>query len=507
MLPWPVPTRARSGLLAALAVAAAVIALRPTLISLHELWVGIFDYSHGYLIAGVSIAWLALVLRKHWADPARPSLLGGVLLALGLCAWLVAYNANSLILHQLLAPVIMCCAVFATTGWSVARSTIPPLAFVWFAMPVWEYLLPVLQRLSVFATENTLALLGVPVDVQEYTVTIPEGTFQIIEGCSGKRFFMVALALGTLAGTVSGLRHRRLVAFVALSGALALVANWIRIAIVIYVGHATNMQHYIVAVEHRTLGHVVFGVLMVVIALLARWWAPAAAGRSENAHVVGATASPATPSAFWPAAVPLGLLLATIALTEARASTGIRTAELGTLPVAVGTWQGPLPAQPDWAPTFQGPDAERRAAYRSADGTVEVYVAAYAEQRQGRELVHHRNTLLAPGAWHRAWPATTTRIAGRAAAPLAAFEARSADGGLWLLAYTFSVGGWRTTSEPLAQLAYGVRSLVKPVPAGVLALATRCHSNCERARALVTSFWDDMSLPILDVVPDTVRNP
>jgi EpsI family protein len=399
-------------------------------------------------------------------------------------------------LHQMLLPVAIWSAVFAATGWDIARKTLAPVAFLYFAVPIWELTLPVLQLFSVVATENLLSLLGVPAKVSEYTVRIPEGTFQIIEGCSGKRYFMVTLALGTLAGLLNGMRYGRLAVFVAACGALAMLANYIRIVSVIYVGHVTNMQHYIVAVEHRTFGHAVFIVLMAAVILLSRRMAPktlpeAEAASSESA---GGFAVP------WRAAVPLVLLMATVGVTQARTSVAKNQANLGSFPVAADAWQGPMPAGRAWAPVFAEPDGLRQAGYRSSVGSVEVFAAAYAEQRQGRELVHEGNTVLAPG-WTRSWPERTTVLA-KGAAPLASFEARASDGTLWLLAYTFEVGGRRTTSEPLAQLLYGLQSFVKPAPAGVLALASRCSENCERARALVMSFWDDMSVPLLDVVPD-----
>src|SRR5262249_55541359 len=142
-------------------------------------------------------------------------------------------------------------------------------------------------------------------------------------------------------------------------------------------------------------------------------------------------------------------------------------------------------------PQYVGPDNARRVAYRSNAGTVEVYANVYGEQRQGKELVSYDNTLLAPGAWERDWPQVTRTLPTKVP-QLASFEARADDGSRWLIAYVFKVGAGRVRSEPSAQLAYGALSFLRPTPAGVIALATRCNENCEAARALVTSFWDDM---------------
>lgn len=498
----PVPAQGRAGLLALVAAAAAASVLWPSLESLHEIWQQIHDYRHGYLIAAVAAGWFGLTVRGLWRAPARPSLAGSALLGAALLLWLIALNANSLMLHQLLVPVIVWAAVLAAAGWRAARRALLPVAFLYFAIPIWEHALPVLQRMSVLATETLLALLGVPAEVREYKVTIPEGTFRIVEGCSGKRYFMVTLAIAVLAASVNHLRQWRFLAFVAVCGVLALVANWVRIVIVIYAGHVTDMQHYLVAVEHVTFGNAVFAVLLLIVFLLARL-------ASRGAQPADATAASASGSAgqlpdgsvTWCTTVPLALLLATLGLAHVRANATPAAVDLGSLPLATGTWQGPLPPQPAWQPAYREPDAERRAAYTSEAGAVEVYANGYAEQRQGRELVSHGNTLLAPGAWERVWPPTITRIAPPPFG-LAAFEARSADGSLWLIAYTFKIGSWITSSGVLAQLAYGAQSLLGPAPAGVIALAVRCEKNCEAARALAAAFWDDMSGPLLAIVAD-----
>jgi hypothetical protein len=146
-----------------------------------------------------------------------------------------------------------------------------------------------------------------------------------------------------------------------------------------------------------------------------------------------------------------------------------------------------------------GADGERRAAYVSSTGRVEVYVNTYGEQHQGEELIQYSNTLLAPGTWRRAWPHKTYRLAAQP--PLVAFEARGADGSLWLLAYVFDVGGRRTTVDGLAQVYYGLQSLHNPAPSGIVALAVRCGADCSAAQELAGAFWDDMSGRILGMMP------
>lgn len=505
-MPRPEP---RVGALMIALAAIAVAALWPSVASLADIWRTTHDYQHGFLVALVSVVWLALVARRRWRERAQPSVAGALLLALLLAGWLVALTANSLIAHQLLLPAIIWAAIWAACGWTPARASTAPVAYFYFAMPVWDYALPVLQWLSVSVTETLLHAVGIAARVQEYTVSIPGGTFQIIEGCSGKRYFMVTLAVAVLAAAFNHLRGRRAIVFVLIAGALALLANWLRIMIVIVAGYLTDMRSYLVAVEHITLGNVIFVMLLAIVFLIARRMAPRApASGSPATENFPAVPTPAAASP-WGAILPLALLALTFAATRARATTSSVDVAPGELPLATSTWQGPLPARAAWAPAFPGAVGERRAAYVSAagahPGVVEIYIGTYGAQHQGRELVQYGNTLLAPGPWHRAWP-QVTRPLGSSQPELASFEAQSANGARWLLAYLYDVGGWRTNRDALAQLAYGVRSIRRPAPSAIVALAVRCHPDCGAARALASAFWDDMSTQILGMLPSERAN-
>lgn len=491
-----------AGVLLSAVVSIATIALWPTVESLWSLWRFVHDYQHGPLIAAIAIGWLGLVAWRQRGARVASSLAGAATLAVLLSAWLVAYTANSQMIHQLLFPLIAWSAVWAAVGWRHARPAIAPIAFFYFATPIWNYGVPLLQRLSVFATETALAWIGVQAQVSEFSVRIPGGTFEIIEGCSGKRYFMVALAIAVLAANVYHLRAWRAVAYVAACGLLAMIANWIRIVIVIHAGDTYGMQTYLVAVEHRTLGQVIFAILLGSVFLLAHWLArrhPAARPGATRPDAAPVDASPAAPVGVWRAMLPVALLTITFVMTLAQAEVLEPGSPPGQLPLATGAWQGPMPGDHAWSPRYAGAAGERRAAYASSAGRVEVYVNSYGEQRQGNELIQYSNTLLAPGTWRQAWPYSTRTLAAKP--PLAAFEARAQDGSLWLLAYVFDIGGRRTTTDSLAQLYYGLQSLRNPAPSGVVALAVRCGADCSDAQALAGTFWDDMSGRILGMMP------
>jgi exosortase len=246
-------------------------ALWPSPGSLVRYWESVRDYQHGFLIAALVLAWMARELWHGASTGIHPSLPATALLAPVLLVWLIAARGGIDIAHQVLWPVALGMAIWAVAGAGAARRLFPAVGLLYTAIPIWDYGLPVLQRLSIFFSEHILGLLGVPATVTEYRVTIPEGTFAIVEGCSGKRFLVVTLAVAYLATFLNQLRGWRALFFLAAAALLSMVINWIRIVIIIYAGHVSNMQHYLVANEHLSLGNAMFVPLILGVILLGRW--------------------------------------------------------------------------------------------------------------------------------------------------------------------------------------------------------------------------------------------
>ncbi|MGQ0384051.1 MAG: exosortase C-terminal domain/associated protein EpsI [Gammaproteobacteria bacterium] len=485
--------------LAVALAAAALAATWPSLQSLFDHWVAVRDYQYGLPIALIALVWIVAAARQSRVPP-QPSWSGILALAASLLAWLVAHNAHSQVVHQMLMPVVVWTAVLAGAGRTMARRLMLPTAYLFFAIPIWDYAVPVLQWLSVIATETTLALAGVPAEVSEFRVTLPVGSFEIVEGCSGKRYFMVTLAVGVLAVAVNRMPLRRATAYLAACGVLALLANWLRIFVVIVAGHVSNMRHYLVAVEHETFGNVIFALLVIAVLLMARRFG-SAAPRAAAAGGADAAGQPLrSASRLAPAGLALAILIAAAALPHARARLATDARSLPPLPVTTAHWQGPLPGEARWDPRFQGVSAERRARYSTGQHAVEVYVNLYLHQAQGAELVLFENRLDAPGPWRQSWPPVRVALTTPSGQRLMSFEAGDPAGVTWLFVYRYQIGAWGTTSDGLAQIAYGLQSMLRPAPSGMVALAMRCDTNCESARALVMTFWDEMAAPILVMI-------
>lgn len=485
----PVPFR-----LAAL-LAMATAATWPTLVSLESYWSEVRDYSHGYLVVLLVVAWLVAGHRRleRLEAAASPALLPA--LALALLAWLVALRGESLMLSQLLWPVILALTVWAGCGMAVARAVLPALGYLYFATPLWDHLVPILQWLTVVASERMLSIAGIPFDVDGNFITLRDGTFEIAEGCAGKRYFVVTLAVAMALGVVERFPPWRLCIFMLLAAALAILMNWLRVVAIIVVGHVTAMQHYLVAVEHESFGWALFGLLLGAVLWLGHVQRP----RTASPDCAAEAASPESSGAgsWWPMA-----LLAAVWGWQALAPDPAPLApRLGDLPVLTGEWQGPYPPAEAWTPTYVGPASEIRAAYRAAGRRIEVYANVYGTQSPGRELVGYSNSVTSPG-WRllesapvRAWASS---LFGDGPIFVVAGPTRN---DAWVVARTLRVGGWATPSDLAAQALYGVHALARPVPAGALAVAVRCEGDCEAARAALEAFWASVGPRLLDMIP------
>jgi EpsI family protein len=485
----------------------AAIALSPTILSLESYWREIYDYHYGYLIAAVALAWLIQRRGALNACALQQSAGAALILAGALLAWLVAFSGSILLAEQLLLPVVLWLAVWAGAGAAAARLVAAPLAYLYFAIPVWELLVPFLQRMTVLAVETSMGIAGVPTVVRDIQVSIPEGTFLIIEGCSGKKYLLAGLAIAVLGAGLNGLGRRRGLALVAIAAGLALLGNWVRVIAVITAGHLTGMQHYLVAVEHRTFGDAIWLILLAAILVIARRLAPPESASGAPSAVATAPAA-AAPQRLTGALLVVGLCAVTGAVAYWNRARSAPEPRLAPLPIAALDWQGPLPASSLWQPRFDGAADDRRGAYASVAGTVQIYINVYGEQRPGHKLLYFANTLLGPGEWRKL--GSTGRVES-AASPRGrrptVETAADPDGNLWIIGHLYYVGPRSTGSALVAQIMYGASAVVAPQTAGVLAVAARCADrNCTSARELVEVFWSRLGAPLGALVREAERS-
>lgn len=472
---------------------ATLAAYWPTVASLLRFWNDYdnLSYTHGYLIAAIC-AWLLWRARHQVVARMQGfSLAGLVLLALCSVAWSVAYLAGIEVGHQVLLPVLLLAAVAAFAGPRAALACALPVGYLYFAIPLWDQINGALQQLTIVAVTALLKLFAIPAWIDGPYVHLGSGSFEIAGGCAGLHFFIVALAIAVLYGELGHDSLRTRLKLVAIAGAMAIVMNWIRVATIIIAGYLTDMQSYLVKVDHYYFGWALFGVLL----LLYYWGVPRLLKLQANpppplpqrdaatvslARIVVAGAMTAVVAAMAPLAVTR---------SQAAATSYAASVELAA-PAVVG-WEGPLAPQSPWSPEFPGADQAWRTGWLRDGARVESFTALYAYQAQGKEMVGYGNSLLgASGTWKTlrqdVLPAT-----GRAAA-LNRIVAQDSAGASWVVLYRYDVGGKAFAGGLASKLYYPVALLSGSPGSAVVAAAARCGDDCGSATRLVAGFMDSI---------------
>ncbi len=114
----------------------------PTFYSMVEVWDRSETFTHGYLIFPIS-AWLIWRMRDELAQiQPRPDLRGLILLAAAGAGWLLADAGSVNVVAQYAFIVMLIAAVWTLLGWAFVWAAFFPLMFLFFAVPVGEFLIP-----------------------------------------------------------------------------------------------------------------------------------------------------------------------------------------------------------------------------------------------------------------------------------------------------------------------------------------------------------------------------
>ena len=466
--------------------------------STQSLFVEWFDtpsssYTHGPLVVGL-VLWLLFRATRGLdiAGSRGLELLACAIAALGMSfTWLIAWRAGIQVAHQALLPVIILVNLALVLGRRVARVSLMPLVILGSAIPVWHLLLPLLQALTVKVVGALLRIVNVPAYVEGDFVYIRSGVFHVEDGCSGLHYFIVAVTIALLSGELRGDRWRTRGALLAVAATLALVSNWVRVFIIIVAGYLTDMQHFLVRVDHGNFGWVVFAVTMLAYVFIVRRWRhpeppssaePARAGRDPSWRGYAVAAAVALVAS---AGIPLWARTTTVGAAE---RSNLR------LPVAVDGWTGPAEScETGWRPQYSTADWQRLQQYRHEKHTVCLYVASYLSQHQGKELIGYLQSIHEPGA-----DVIAARVRQEAGVAVNELQLGSRAGVDRLVWYAYAIGDSSVRRGVEAQLQYAIGTLRGPRAASVYAISAECAPDCATARESLAAF--------LPFVVDTFRD-
>ncbi len=385
--------------------------------AMFDQWWNISTYNH-ILFVPLIIGWL---VHTRWASISgiepRAWWPGVAVLAVTLLGWLLGTLAGINSVSQLGAVAALQASLLALLGPRVFAANLFPICYALFLVPFGDELVPALQMLTAEMVIALTRLSGIPAIVDGVFIETPVGLFEVAEACSGVKFLVAMIALGTLVAYACFEGWRRRLVFMAAAIALPVLANGVRAWGTIYIAQSEGIA-FAEGFDHIFYGWVFFA--LVVGALLAAAWPwfdrhpeDLATGAAllriphwlEPYISFGRSRRTATMTAAILACV-VSFALWNDAATGTRAALG-DTIEFASVP---GWTQTDYTPTYDWQPRATGADHRLIGRFIGPKGQqIDAFVALYADQGEGREATAFGEGALVPDSdwrWMRPGPDT-----------------------------------------------------------------------------------------------------
>lgn len=392
---WPLHLRVMS-----LALIALLALLWRDAADIATIWWTSSTYEHCLLIPPI-IAWMVWQRSgelRRIAPIAWPP--GLAIVALGAASWAVGHAAGVGFARHLGLAVMIQGTIVTCLGRAVARGVMFPLFYLLFLVPFGDSLVPPLQTLTARLSMAMLALSGVPAHIEGVFIAIPAGNFEVAEACSGVKFLVAMAAYGALVANICFRSPWRRAVFMAVALVVPILTNGVRAWGTMYVASRSGVD-FAAGFDHIVYGWIFFGVVIAAVVLGAWPFFDRPRGSrpiiAEQLQVPGT--EPGSRRLLIRAAVAaVAIAVAPIAWTGALALQGKHDVPHRiALPDLPGWVRLPAEGGTRWRPRFDGADATAMARYVNGDGdVVDLYVAVFASQGEGHELVGYGHGAVDP---------------------------------------------------------------------------------------------------------------
>lgn len=479
----------------------------PTLRSMIEVWERSETFAHGYIVFPISV-WLIWRMRHELARlQPTPDMRGLVALGGAGVAWLLADAGSVNVVAQYAFVTMLIAAVWTLLGWAFVRAAFFPLMFLYFAVPVGEFLIEPLMRLTADFTVAMLRLTGIPVYSEGTFFSIPSGDWSVVEGCSGLRYLIASVTLGALYAYLTYRSWKRRLLFALAAVVVPILANSGRAYMIVMIAHLSDMK-LALGVDHYIYGWVFFGLVMLLLFWVGSFW------REDDAPSASVQPGDVTPAGGSPRSLLPGalLVLALAGLWPAYAA-WLDSRPLPEVPAlqvdAQGGWQ-PAAAFTPWVPHWIGADRQSRQAYSQAGRNVLLALDYYVTQRQDAELITSQNFMIRQKDpdWANVGEAITTVDMGGGPRPVRQARLRGSNGQRLLVWQWNLIDGRPVVNDHLAKLLLASERVRLKRDDGLSVLIATPYEEAavEAAAATLARFAADME-PAIGRAVDRVDGP
>lgn len=494
-----------AGIVISLLLLLTLVLYQQTVLYLVGLWNNyeIGEYGHGYLVLAISL-YLIIQRRRELATLTPcPNYWALVVVVASSLLWLIAVLVDVNMMHAVALLALVLAIVWTVMGNRVTRVLMFPILFIGFAIPVWFPLSPLLQDLTADVVFWFIRLLEVPALRQENMIVVPAGKLSIEGACSGLRYLLAALTLGTLYAYLNYHTLRARVIVVVIAAAAAVLANFVRVFIVVYLGYSTDMQHPLVH-DHLMLGWYLFGglvaALLFIDARLYRHYQPAENVRETDQQIMSEDTNPVSCTKGRFSVLAMAVVSAIlISFGPAAAYKVNQQAQAKNehyvinLPTGGGGWEGPLESNDDWLPVYHGAVTQKQSYQKDGDKVI-LYVGYYPLQKQGEELINDLNRINNKDIWRTHYP--RARLKQINDQQILEQLLVNNDGKQRLVWYWYRVAGQNTANKYEAKLLQILGLVTGEQQAYVTAVAMDNNDDKEHARNVLREYVTIMEKPL-----------
>ena len=482
-----------------LALLLVLLAYWPSVADMVRIWTVSETFAHGFLIAPISL-WLIWRERHAIAEtPVRPAPWGLLaILVLG-GIWLLARLVGVNVVQQLAVVASLIAVVYTLLGWPMLKRLSFPLGFLFFAVPIGKELIPPLMDFTADFTVFMIELTGIPVYREGTFFELPTGNWSVVEGCSGVRYLIASVSLGTLYAYITYRSQLKRLVFILAAIVMPILANGMRAFMIVMIAHFSDMK-LALGVDHFIYGWVFFGLVIFLMFYVGSFWRDEFPEHTPDPDKTATLAPAQKRACLWLTGL-VALALLVWPWLESRAMAPLSGGETSLrleLPEAKG-WRKRGESLTQWRPTYHGASLELEQSYAKGNAVVSLYLAYYARQGEGAELINDANVMIPEK--HPVWQQKkrgkrTLRLAGKTR-EVATSLLRSPGQSLYVV-HWYWLGGEMTASPVMAKLYQAKHTLFGgDAGAAALVIAVEMDEDPQPAVAVIQQFVDDM-LPAID---------
>jgi exosortase A len=436
-------------------------------------------YSHCFLIIPVS-AYLIWARRHRLASLTPVSYPRALLLALPIVlASFVGTLASINEIQQLAFIAFVQIIALGILGPTVYRIILFPSLYLFFLVPMGEYLIGPLQSFTTRFIDVGLNVLGILHYTEGNVIELANGSFQVAEACAGLRFLIATIAVGVLFVHLTYSKWHKITLYMIASVVVPIIGNGLRALGIVLLAHFSD-NRIATGADHLIYGWGFSVIILTVLMIVGMRFADR--GAADDAKSVEFVKSPAgrLPLTAIGAAVVISIVPSILFW---RAPVRVDSAAFDA-PLRIPGWVV-TDASRDWTPLYAAPDAKIAFAMRdhgSVSPPVDVFVDYYATSDDRHSLITSTNKLWDEDQWHPVFDDEVHAVIGSQDVKLG--EVEIASGGVSrLIWWTYSAGGRFTTSAFAVKLNRMRTAVVGGEGSALVAASTPVDVDTEIARA------------------------